>query len=175
MTTFLFVRHGQANYKPIDDRKFIGHGRALAPLTDLGIHQLKTTSTDTRFTGSEIIISSPYTRALQSAAILSKALNLDIHVEVDLHEWIPDCVNYQYKTSQDCIDLAIDFDKHNGIHPVGKDKVWETTDSMKKRLDGVLNRYKTYNKVIVVCHGMIIRTLHDKEHIKNGEIIKVDL
>jgi|GEM_PF-5740943 len=33
MTTFYLVRHGEPTYKPIDERKFIGHGRDLAPLT----------------------------------------------------------------------------------------------------------------------------------------------
>ena len=40
-----------------------------------------------RLEGVEIIISSPYTRAMQSATIISKNRKLDIRVEIGLHEW----------------------------------------------------------------------------------------
>jgi len=175
MTKFLFIRHGQANYKPIDERGFIGHGRDLAPLTDLGKIQLKETAKDERLKASDLIIASPYTRAMESAAIISRALNLEIVVEVDLHEWIPDIVDFQHKTSEDCFALADDFEKHGGVHPKDKSKVWETTVQMEKRMTSVLKKYKSYKQVIVVCHGMVIRTQKYQEHIRNGEIIEFDL
>ena len=74
MTTFYLVRHGEPTYKPVDVRKFIGHGRDLAPLTKNGIEGVKKTANDSRLKNCEIIVSSPYTRALQTAAILSKEL-----------------------------------------------------------------------------------------------------
>jgi len=173
MTKFVFIRHGETDYSPIDERGFIGQGRSFAPLTARGIDQLKETSRDSRLKESEIIISSPYTRALQSAAIISKELNIDINVEVDLHEWEPDNVAFQYKTSEDCFALAKDFHLHNGVHPDGEKKVWETFESMKKRMDNVLEKYMTYNQVIVVCHGMVIKTQKNQEEIENGEVIEV--
>lgn len=74
MTTFYLIRHGEPTYKPIDERRFIGHGRDLAPLTENGIKGVKETALDNRLKNCEIIVSSPYTRALQTAAILSKEL-----------------------------------------------------------------------------------------------------
>lgn len=173
MTNFLFVRHGEANYKPIDERGFIGHGRDLSPLTNLGIKQLKEAAKEPLLKGSDLIIASPYTRALQSAAILSKELNLDIRVEVDLHEWIPDIVNFSHATTKDCITLAKDFNAHGGVHPLDDIKVWETTAQMEKRMDAVLEKYMDYRQVIVVCHGMVIRTQKNQKVIRNGEIIEV--
>jgi len=35
MTIFYLIRHGEPTYKPVDERKFIGHGRDLAPLTKM--------------------------------------------------------------------------------------------------------------------------------------------
>ena len=169
------VRHGQTDYKPVDDRKFVGHGRDLAPLTELGVKQLKETSKDTRLIGSEIIISSPYTRALQSAAIISKEMNLDIIVEVDLHEWVPDIVNFQHKSTEECITLCKDYNLYDGIRPDYEEKVWESTESMKKRMDSVLDKYLDYDQVIVVCHGMVIRTQLYQENIMNGEIIEFEM
>lgn len=173
MTKFFLIRHGETDYSPIDERGFIGQARSFAPLTTRGIEQLKETSNDPRLRESDIIISSPYTRALQSAAILSKELSININVEVDLHEWVPDIVDFNYKTSEDCFALAKDFELHNGVHPIGEKKVWETYQSMKKRMDEVLEKYMSYDTVIVVCHGMVIRTQKDQEVIRNGEIIEI--
>jgi len=169
---FYFIRHGEPTYKPVDDRKFIGQGRDLAPLTEKGIDGVKETAKDNRLKNCEIIVSSPYTRALQTAAILSKELNIDIEVDIDLHEWIPDIVNFQHKTSQDCFDLCNDFNLHNGIPPENEVKVWETNDSMTKRMKSVLKKYSHYNRVIVVCHGMVIRTIKYKKDIAYAEIIE---
>lgn len=172
MTTFYLIRHGEATYLPIDERKFIGQGRDLAPLTQKGIKQIKETAKDMRLKESDIIISSPYTRALQSSAILSKELGINIEVEIDLHEWIPDIINFQHKTSEECFSLNRDFDLHNGIYPKGEMKVWETYENMKKRMEGVLKKYLKYNKVIVVCHEMVISTIKNQKSISNGEIIE---
>lgn len=172
MTVFYLIRHGEPTYQPVNDRNFIGHGLDLAPLTEIGIQQLKETSKDNRLKNCEIIVSSPYTRALQSAAILSKELGIDIEVDVDLHEWIPDIINFQHRTSEECFSLSRDFDLHNGIHPKGEVKVWETKENMKRRINGVLEKYLKYNRVIVVCHEMVIKTIEYQEKVANGEIIE---
>jgi broad specificity phosphatase PhoE len=172
MTTYYLIRHGEPTYQPVDERKFIGHGRDLAPLTINGMEQLKATAKDNRLKDCDIIIASPYTRALQSAAVISKELGIDIVVEVDLHEWIPDIVNFQHKTSEDCFALCRDFDSHKGIPPKDQIKVWETAENMKNRMEKVLEKYSEYKKVIVVCHGMVIRTVKYQDKIAHGEIIE---
>lgn len=172
MTTFYLIRHGEATYEPVNKKNFIGLGLDLAPLTQKGINQLTETSKDIRLKSCDLIVSSPYTRALQSSAILSKSLGLDIEVDVDLHEWIPDIVNFQHKTSEEYFALAEDFTLHNGVHPNNEVKVWETTESMKKRISSVLEKYLEYNNVIVVCHEMLICTITSKKNIANGEIIE---
>ena len=45
---------------------------------------------------------------------------------------MPDIINFQHKTSQDCFDLCKDFDLYNGTPPKDELKVWETAESMKK-------------------------------------------
>jgi len=167
MTVFYLIRHGEPTYQSVNDRNFIGHGLDLAPLTEVGIQQLKETSKDNRLKNCEIIVSSPYTRALQSASILSKELGIDIEVDVDLHEWIPDIINFQHRTSEECFSLSRD-----GIHPEGEVKVWETKENMKRRINGVLEKYLKYNRVIVVCHEMVIKTIEYQEKVANGEIIE---
>ena len=85
-----FIRHGEPDKLEVDKRGFIGQGRDLAPLTELGIKQAEEVSENPILKGCQIIVSSPYTRALQTSAIISKNLGIDIKVEVDIHEFIPD-------------------------------------------------------------------------------------
>ena len=65
----VFIRHGEPDYKPCWERGFVGHGKDLACLTPEGINQAKEVSRNPILNGSELIISSPYTRALQTAAL----------------------------------------------------------------------------------------------------------
>lgn len=174
MTMFYFVRHGEATYSPVNERNFIGHGKDLAPLTENGVRQLKETSRDQRLKSCEIIVSSPYTRALQSAAIISKELDIDIEVDVDLHEWLPDNT-FMFKTSEEAIALCNDFNLCKGVYPKNEERKWETIVSMKNRMGRVIEKYYTFNKVIVVCHEMVIRAITGMDierKIKNGEIIE---
>lgn len=72
MTKLILIRHGGPDYNFVTERGFKGHGRDLAQLTLEGIQQAKTVAMDKRLQGAQLIISSPYTRALQTAAIISK-------------------------------------------------------------------------------------------------------
>jgi broad specificity phosphatase PhoE len=76
MTLFYLIRHGEPYWEINEQYKLKGHGRDLAPLTPNGVKQVYITSKDKRLKEAEIIVSSPYPRALQTAAILSKELQL---------------------------------------------------------------------------------------------------
>lgn len=85
---------------------------------------------------------------------------------------MPDIINFQHKTSQDCFDLCKDFNFHNGVPPKDEFKVWETVESMKKRIDKVLGKYTNYQRVIVVSHEMLIKTVSCQKQIEYAEIIE---
>lgn len=174
MAKFLFVRHGEADYSHCLDRGFTGLGIEMAQLSEIGKEQIKATSTDSRLQGADLLISSPYTRALQSASIIARSVNLDIHVEVDVHEWMPD-KTFQCKNDADIDSLHSDFEKHKGVYPEGATRLWEDCLSVKKRALSVLEKYKHLEKVIIVCHGYLISmTTADnyQKVINNGEIIE---
>ena len=86
----IFIRHGEPDKNEVDKRGFIGQGRDLAPLTELGIRQAEEASKNPLLEGSQIIISSPYTRALHTAAIVSKNTGLDIKIDMDIYEFLSD-------------------------------------------------------------------------------------
>lgn len=68
----IFIRHGEPDKTLVDYRGFIGQGRDMAPLTSTGITQAEEASLNPLLKNCQIIISSPYTRALQTAAVISK-------------------------------------------------------------------------------------------------------
>lgn len=173
MTQFILLRHGKATYKDVEDNGFIGHGLDLAPLSEVGRNQIIETCHSDVLISADLIISSPYTRALHSASILSRQLNLPIEVEVDLHEWIPDIINHDYKNTRDCVDLYHDYMAHDGVYPEGDLKVWESKQHIINRVENVLKRYKNFKKVIVVTHGMVVSTMTTSK-IDNGEFVVLD-
>lgn len=165
------IRHGKPDYSPVDIRGFAGFGRDLAPLSKEGIKQVEETAKDERLRDAQIILSSPYTRALQTAAIISREIGIRVTVEVDLHEWIPD-ETYQYQSSEQSAELAQEFTKYCGVYPEGRKMRWETLKNMRCRMRNVVERYVDYEKVVIVGHGMSLRTLAYIEEMGPGEIVE---
>ena len=169
MAIFYLVRHGEADYSDLMEKVFFGFGRDFAPLSKIGIEQVEKTAKDERLKTAQIIVSSPYTRALQTAAIISRETGLKFCVEVDLHEWIPDKTN-QYKTSQEAFSLAKEFYENKGVYPKGQQLKWETLEEVRKRMQRVVEKYAGYEKVIFVGHSMAFEALTGIENIKPAEI-----
>lgn len=69
MTKLILIRHGEPDFRYVTERKFKGHGRDLAQLKQRGIEQAKAAAKGERLNGAQLIVSYPYTRALQTAAI----------------------------------------------------------------------------------------------------------
>lgn len=90
MALFYLIRHGEPDYGAVSKLGFYGFGRSFAPLSERGVQQAEETAKDTRLLDADLIICSPYTRALQTAAIISREIDKEIVVEPELHEWIAD-------------------------------------------------------------------------------------
>lgn len=174
MTTFYLVRHGEPQWELCEEYGLKGHGRDLVPLTDEGVRQALTLAKDNRLGAVELILSSPYTRALQTAAILSRELGVELRVEFDLREWQPD-LSFEFDSLARLKDLTDDYDACGGVCPPGETKLWEPKATVKARMDAVLSRYKGYSSVIVVAHGEIFRTQVNIDEIKHCSIIEVIL
>ncbi|SDX06276.1 Broad specificity phosphatase PhoE [Marininema mesophilum] len=162
MTQFYLVRHGEPYWELTDERQLIGVQRDLVPLSTKGEREAKQVAYDPRFAKADLIITSPYTRALQTASIISRILDLPIQVEYDLHEWIPD-QTLSYDSFEKLKELRADFRRHKGIHPPDEYPVWETMESIIHRVQHVLERYRDRQRVIVICHGTVIRAITGAE------------
>ncbi|MGI6607376.1 MAG: histidine phosphatase family protein [Erysipelotrichaceae bacterium] len=171
---FYFIRHGKTDYSQRNTKIYQGFGVNLARLSELGVSQVKKAARDKRLKTADIIISSPYTRALQTAAILSKKLSIDIIIETDLHEWLAN-KNYIYESDEVAEKAYLEYENEQGKYPDDEERLWESADCIKKRVLKVLNKYRNYKRVIVVGHGMMIKAVTGVEYIKCAEIIEFDL
>ncbi len=171
---FYFVRHGKSDYSARNTGIYQGFGTELAGLSEEGIKQIKKTAKSKQLKGADIIISSPYTRALQTAAILSRKLDVKIAVETDLHEWVAD-KSYNFVDDETADRYYEEFMAGGGCYPEGEDRPWEDAETIKKRVLAVLQKYAKYKKVIVVGHGMMMQATIGCAHPENGQIVKVKL
>lgn len=157
------IRHGEQDYEPCYTRGFIGQGLELAPLTAKGVKQAEEAAKNELITGSEIIVSSPYTRCMQTAAIISRLRNIPLSVEIDLHEWITD-LTFQNKKGEGAVQ-GDDFSINRGVYPEGETRNWESIEMMEKRLMVVLNKYTKYKKIVILTHGMLMHQIKPYGHI----------
>lgn len=169
----VFIRHGEPDYRLCEERHFIGHGLDLAPLSEIGEEQAKAASENPLLDGAQLIVASPYTRALQTAAIIAGKTGLPLQVEMDLYELIPD-KTFQVKSYEEVHELHIDFQKHRGEAPEGEEKRWEGISSMIKRVVPALEKYLNYQKIIVVAHGGVIRRFTGKALVGYGVPYEVE-
>ena len=174
MAVFYFIRHGQADFSLKDTRFYQGWGFNLLTLSELGRRQIKAAARDDRLASAELIISSPLGRALHSAAILSKELDLEIRVETDLHEWAADAVDYAWLPDEEAERRYQALTDNLGRHPDGQTPPWESAGQMKARVFAVLEKYKDHRCVIAVCHGTLMQYVLDIPHPENGQIVKLE-
>lgn len=162
MTKFILIRHGNPDYSLIEGKEFRGHGCDLAFLSDDGIKQAIKVSKDKKLNDADILLSSPYTRCMQTASIISNQINIPIIGEINLHEWLPD-LSYNYKTNNivrmNYIRAVNDY-LNNEI----TSNEYESIYSVQKRTLKVFKKYLLYNKVLVVTHGGVMFSLTDKNY-----------
>ncbi len=174
MADFYFIRHGEADYSEINTKIYKNQGCFMCTLTDKGAEQARLAAKDERLSGTELILTSPFGRALHTAAILSKELGAEIKVETDLHEWLADAESYDYLDDKTACSRYRELTELGGRHPEGVKKQWESTEMMKKRVFAVLDKYGHFGKVAVVSHGTLMQYCLSVKHPENCEIIKFE-
>ncbi len=155
---FLFLRHGQAR----NNVERVLAGRAAGyPLTDLGIKQAEKIAEFLEPFKISAIYSSPVERADQTAAIVSKKLNLDYKIDERLTE-----IDMGYLSGMPYGQM---FKKFGNIflkfyegHPVIEENKIETFASIKNRvIDLVEYASKKHNEedVLFVTHMDPIKSM----------------
>ncbi len=170
---FYFVRHGKTDYSERNTKIYQGFGVQLSKLSQEGVAQIQAAAQDARLADADLILSSPYTRAVQTAAILSKQLGLDLVIETDLHEWLAN-QSYTYEDDKTAERAYEEYVRNCGRH-ASETQTWEEATAIRERVIRVLKRYASYGKVIVAGHGMMIQATTGKDHPQCGEIVEYHL
>ncbi len=161
-TTFILIRHGEPRYDEIQKTETTGLAWDFGRLTDDGVKQALARAKDERLQDADIIISSPYTRALETAGIIASYTKIPLRVETNLHEWSPDVTfNYRFGPEKEAEMRQVmdEFFGGNGERPRDSKLKYESLSEVKGRVHEVLQKYTSYKKVIVVCHGIVMNAM----------------
>lgn len=150
-----FVRHGEPDYGSLRATEYGPLAPDLAPLTPIGRLQIDTIANDFRLQQVDAVLSSSYPRALESAALLARAIGRPFYVEVDLHEWRPH-LDAARQSDPELIARASErlrFGQDPGEGP------WETLDEVRRRTVRVLARYQRFERLAIVTHAVVIASI----------------
>lgn len=169
----LLIRHGQPDYTEVTQRHFVGHGRDLAKLSPRGIQQAEAISRDPRLMSADLILSSPYTRALQTAAIISRNTGLPIEVETDLIEWMPD-LTFSYSGPEHFGEIEAELQRCQGEWNESCNYRWESYSDLGRRAFDVVRKYLDHETVIVVAHGMLMRQFVHMDEVPSCQVFECE-
>ncbi len=168
MTVYL-MRHGEPTYADTEAMGLKGQGAELGQLTRLGIEQAEEAAKDPRIQDCDLIVSSPYPRALHTAAIVSRAIDCPIEVAPGIFEWIPD-LRWAEVSQQDIHDAWQEYKANGGVHlPGDRYHNWETHAQLRARVLPWLIPYlerKDIGKLLIVSHGGVMRALLNQPSLK---------
>lgn len=158
MTQVYLVRHGEPDYAVVDAHSWPGMAAATAPLTTTGAQQAVALADLLSGVGATYLVSSPFTRALHTAAIIGHRLALGVRVDYDLRDWLPDSSGSWHGVA-DIRAARAELEEFGGEWPPGQSRRWEPLSQVRDRALGALARHaaNTDGPILVVTHALVIR------------------
>ena len=169
MTQIYLVRHGEPDYAAVDSRRLPGLAADTAPLTPTGAKQAEAVADLLSGIGATYLVSSPFTRALHSAAIIGHRLALGVRVDYDLRDWLPESSGY-WRGQSDVRAAQAELDGYDGEWPEGIHRPWEPLSAVRERALAALERHtaNTDGPVLALTHSMVIRALTGERNTAHG-------
>jgi broad specificity phosphatase PhoE len=169
VTQIYLVRHGEPDYSPVDSRGWPGMAADTAPLRPAGASQSEAVADLLSGIGATYLVSSPFTRALQSAAIIGHRLALGVRVDYDLRDWLPDSTG-SWRGVAGVRAAQAEFEEFNGEWPEGVRRAWEPLSRIRERARAALGRHtaSTDGPVLAITHAMVIRALTGETSTAHG-------
>lgn len=151
----LLMRHGEADWGRPGERGAQGHGTDLVPLTRQGAADVRNLARAMLRLGLHRVVSSPLTRALQSACVAADELGLPFpQVESDLREWQPTMTGLPLPPEK--IDRALNA-LWSDVTPEEYDgPPFEDVTNLRNRVRSVLDRQLASAPTLIVTHGVVI-------------------
>lgn len=169
MIQIYLVRHGEPDYAPVDSRGWPGMAADSAPLSQAGAKQAEALADLLSGIGATYLVSSPYTRALHSAAIVGHRLALGVRVDYDLRDWLPDSSGW-WRGAADVRAAQAEFEEFDGEWPDGIPRSWEPMSRVRERARAALARHtaSTDGPVLAITHQLVIRALTGEKNVAHG-------
>ena len=166
----IFVRHGEPDYRELEERSYTGFGMDLAPLSKEGRQQAQELCQNPLLGSADILVSSAVTRALETAFYVSCATGLPLRVEPLLHEWqVYEAGIENFETAR-CLFL-----ENKGELLPNSPIQYETAAEMKVRFLETMIKYRDYQTVLVVAHRMLMRQFVPDEKIDFCQVIECEV
>ena len=160
------IRHSEPTYQQVTTAGLTGFGRELGGLTDRGIMLAQQCAQQPLFAQVQLILSSPYTRALQTALEIVRFNDIPLKVELGLHEWLPDNTGIRTDTDEQAATAYKLYRQHAGKRTIASPLPYETAAEMKTRVLATLNKYATsYDCIACVTHGEVMRQFGDQKDV----------
>ncbi len=155
-TTMLLLRHGETALSV--EKRFSGTGNPQ--LTDVGQAQAAAAAARLARSGAEVVVSSPLSRARQTAEAVAAALGLDVEVEEGFRETdFGDWEGYTFADIRQKWPRELDaWLASSAVAPPFGESFDATTTRVRQARDRVLVRHGG-KKVVVVSHVSPIKTL----------------
>ena len=166
----IFVRHGEPDYRELEERSYTGFGMDLAPLSEKGRQQAQELCQNPLLQSANLLVTSAVTRALETASYVSCATGLPLRVEPMLHEWQVYEAGLENFEKARCLCL-----ENKGELLPNSPIQYETATEMKSRFLESMAKYRDYQTVIVVTHNMLIRQFVPNEKIDFCQVIECEI
>lgn len=166
----VLVRHGHPDWGATEGAPPLSPD--LVPLSPRGQERILTCVD--RLSPQEVqrVVSSPLTRALQSAHILAAAFDAPLVVDAGLREWVPDTTGPGTPGRagfQGAFDAMVE---HGGEWPPGASQVWEPFSAVRSRTRAALAPYAG-ERVAVVTHAVLIFAMTGMD-VPPGGMVRLD-
>ena len=166
----IFIRHGEPNYRELEERSYTGFGIDLAPLSVRGRQQAQELCKNSLLHSADLLVSSAVTRALETASYVACATGLPLRVEPLLHEW------QVYESGIDRFEEARRlFLENNGELLPNSPVQYEPAEEMRSRFLESMRKYRDYQTVVVVTHRMLMRQFVPDEKIDFCQVIECEI
>ena len=166
----IFVRHGEPDYRELEERSYTGFGMDLAPLSKKGRQQAQKLCQNSLLQSADLLVTSAVTRALETASYVVRATGLPLRVEPLLHEW------QVYESGIENFEKARTlFLENNGKLLPDSPIQYETAEEMGARFLESMAKYRDHQTVVVVAHRMLMRQFIPDEKIDFCQVIECEV
>jgi broad specificity phosphatase PhoE len=174
MPTVHLIRHAEPDWDFIARIGWTGPAVDFVPLSTAGVAQAEQVTEQVRSLRATLVLSSPMTRALQTAATISSRTGLPLKVEFDLREWLPH-TKLQWSTLADAQAAYAKMIEAGAEGRPTSPYAWEPLSEVRARSLAALRRHvHEHDTIIAVCHEIVIFSLtgHQKTPLASRSILE---